>query len=368
MIEVTESKEENLARKRTEKNFSIEAGRESVSTIDEASTASHQAPDDPGTQPNGYNTSLPCHKTASRQLTILKASNPALSSFIPSAHEAQATPPRIPEGVYHFRRSLHQIPLPDPQLIPVFESRQEGDVDAAWAAAAAGSSRDGCPLAVDRLAFIATGISRNHRTFGWCERRHHDMASLCFQCVLLLCSHGVPRPHAINLARLLSQSCPGIVSEHNENHYMALCDYTGINLQLSIEAAHFSVEGIYRYGSLRDKLLYHCPVNVRVVAADVNIARLHYPIVMLPLIAAYLRTSDTTDADEREGQEVKKRKEEFTHGRIQSELSSTEKNFLHLDLLDVEVPEDDVEEGRVSSTSVRKEVVSPIPRNLAFGW
>lgn len=72
-----------------------------------------------------------------------------------------------------------------------------------------------------------------------------------------------------------AQSCPGIVSEYNENRYMALCEYTGINLQFSLQAAHFSVEGIYRNGSLRDKLLYHCPVNVGVVAAGVDIAKFH---------------------------------------------------------------------------------------------
>lgn len=91
---------------------------------------------------------------------------------------------------------------------------------------------------------------------------------------------------------------------------------------------------------------------------------------MLPLIAAYLRDPDTTDADEREGQEVKKRKEKKrVHSWKDRQGALVDRKQLpHLDVLDAEVLEDDVEEGRVSSTSVRKEVVSPIPRNLAFGW
>lgn len=79
---------------------------------------------------------------------------------------------------------------------------------------------------------------------------------------------------------------------HKDGCTKRLCDYTGINMSWSPGPRSLSLEAIYPYTSLNDRLAYHVSPNVCLAMNCLNLPKIKFPPIMLPLTATWLTSCE----------------------------------------------------------------------------
>lgn len=78
-----------------------------------------------------------------------------------------------------------------------------------------------------------------------------------------------------------------------------VCDYTGLDMSWSPTPLRVSTEAIYPFVGVDGQCLYHARPNVANIAVCLNLLKRKHPILVLPLLAAYLRTHEKPDSYQR---------------------------------------------------------------------